>query len=98
MSARRAIIATQRPGPRGRLPTWRAARASRVTAQFRSTPPRSGICNRSCDGAAKERYVLLEDVPEGDCLVVSLKEKRLDAVIAASRSEEDTSELQSLRH
>jgi anti-sigma B factor antagonist len=28
--------------------------------------------------------VLLEDVPEGDCLVVSLKEKRLDAVIAAS--------------
>jgi anti-sigma B factor antagonist len=29
-------------------------------------------------------HVLLEDVPEGDCLVVSLKEKRLDAVIAAS--------------
>lgn len=28
--------------------------------------------------------MLLEDVPEGDCLVVSLKEKRLDAVIAAS--------------
>jgi anti-sigma B factor antagonist len=28
--------------------------------------------------------VLLEDVPEGDCLVVSLREKRLDAVIAAS--------------
>jgi anti-sigma B factor antagonist len=28
--------------------------------------------------------VLLEDVPEGDCLVVSLKEKRLDAVIAAN--------------
>jgi anti-sigma B factor antagonist len=28
--------------------------------------------------------VLLEDAPEGDCLVVSLKEKRLDAVIAAS--------------
>lgn len=28
--------------------------------------------------------MLLEDVPEGDCLVVSLKEKRLDAVIAPS--------------
>lgn len=28
--------------------------------------------------------MLLEDVPEGDCLVVSLKEKRLDAVIAAN--------------
>jgi anti-sigma B factor antagonist len=28
--------------------------------------------------------VLLEDAPEGDCLVVSLKEKRLDAVIAAN--------------
>ncbi len=28
--------------------------------------------------------MLLEDAPEGDCLVVSLKEKRLDAVIAAS--------------
>jgi anti-sigma B factor antagonist len=28
--------------------------------------------------------VLLEDAPEVDCLVVSLKEKRLDAVIAAN--------------
>lgn len=28
--------------------------------------------------------MLLEDAPEGDCLVVSLKEKRLDAVIAAN--------------
>src|ERR1019366_4893905 len=82
MRARRAIIATQRPGRRGRSSTWRAARASRVTAQFRSTPPRSGICNRSCDGAAKERYVLLEDVPEGDCLVVSLKDSSgLGAVV-----------------
>jgi anti-sigma B factor antagonist len=31
--------------------------------------------------------VLLEDVPEGDCLVVSLREKRLDAVIAANFKE-----------
>jgi len=31
--------------------------------------------------------MLLEDTSEGDCLVVSLKEQRLDAVIAASFKE-----------